>query len=256
MVTEGNSNIVISVPGDNGDQARQLGSHRAAAVPPGGPAGPARPPRRRRSRRVGVAIGRSGSASGHRVGRLRGVRLGVDAGASRPPAPSAAATASAPTASGRGPDRRARRPAPPVTQEQATAQLATLTCARRIGPARRSTGPRTTSPLHAGRHGQVPARPGRHRGHRSHDADRGHAVRPRASGSSTSTSTLQGFVDVGQVHRRQRRQAGRASPWTARSSRPPRSTARSPVATPRSPAASTRRRPPSWPTSSSTARCR
>ena len=35
VVTEGDSNIVISVPGDDGDQARRAGPDRAAALPAG-----------------------------------------------------------------------------------------------------------------------------------------------------------------------------------------------------------------------------
>ena len=59
MVTEGDSNIVISVPGDNGDQARAARPDRAAAVPPGDH----RPPQRPRSRRPAAAPRRPPAAA-------------------------------------------------------------------------------------------------------------------------------------------------------------------------------------------------
>ncbi|SFL16981.1 protein translocase subunit SecD [Geodermatophilus ruber] len=97
VVTEGDSNIVISVPGDNGEQARELGQTAQLRFRPvlAGPE-PATPP----------------------AGAVEG------APPTDTPSPSGEATptdGSAPAAP--APD------APPVTEEQAAAEYATLTCA-------------------------------------------------------------------------------------------------------------------------------
>jgi preprotein translocase subunit SecD len=105
VVTEGNSNIVISVPGDNGDQARQLGQTAQLRFRPvvqaPQPATPAA----------------SSSATPTPTDGA------TPTGAATPTGSAAAgATTSA------GPTPTAAPDAPPVTQEQAAATLATLTC--------------------------------------------------------------------------------------------------------------------------------
>ena len=116
VVTEGDSNIVISVPGDDGGQARELGQTAQLRFRPvvSGPE-PATP-----------ATSESAVPSG-------------DATATDPAAPSSAAPSSAApspaeptgTAAPSGdavPDPEADTARPPVTQEQATAEYATLAC--------------------------------------------------------------------------------------------------------------------------------
>ncbi|MCU1618246.1 MAG: secD [Modestobacter sp.] len=86
VVTEGNSNIVISVPGDNGEKARELGATAQL--------------------------------------RFRPVLQGPE-----PAAPAAATSSAAPTDSAAATTTAAPDPnAPPITQEQAAAEYATLTC--------------------------------------------------------------------------------------------------------------------------------
>jgi preprotein translocase subunit SecD len=98
VVTEGSSNIVISVPGDNGDQARQLGQTAQLRFRPVVQAPePATAAASGGAKPSGAAATPSGS-------------------------PAAGATPSA------GPTPTVAPDAPPVTQEQAAATLATLTC--------------------------------------------------------------------------------------------------------------------------------
>ena len=109
VVTEGDSNIVISVPGDDGDQARQLGQtaqlrFRPVVQPPE-PAAPAA----------------SGSATPTPTD-------GATPTAPASPTDPAAPTGSATPSDGAVADPSADPNAPEVTQEQATAAYATLTC--------------------------------------------------------------------------------------------------------------------------------
>jgi preprotein translocase subunit SecD len=111
VVTEGNSNIVISVPGDNGDQARQLGQtaqlrFRPVVQPPQ----PATP-----------AASSSATPSGGAT-PTGAAATPTDAAATPTGSAGAGATTSA------GPTPTVAPDAPPVTQEQAAATLATLTC--------------------------------------------------------------------------------------------------------------------------------
>ena len=118
MVTEGNSNIVISVPGDNGDQARQLGADRPAAVPPGDHRPGARPrpadQQQRHARPTGATPTDAAAPT---------VRHGRDAAASaRQPRP-APPRRRRPASGGAGADRGRPRTPRAVTQEQATADV-------------------------------------------------------------------------------------------------------------------------------------
>jgi preprotein translocase subunit SecD len=109
VVTEGDSNIVISVPGDDGDQARQLGQtaqlrFRPVVQPPE-PAAPAA----------------SGSATPTPTD-------GATPTAPASPTDPAAPTGSATPSDGAVADPSADPEGPEVTQEQAAAEYATLTC--------------------------------------------------------------------------------------------------------------------------------
>ena len=110
VVTEGNANIVISVPGDNGDQARQLGATAQLRFRPviKGP--------------EPAAAAASGSATPSSTGSAAPT-------SSAPASGSAAATSSAAPSPGAATGSAIPDPnAPPVTQEQAAATYATLTC--------------------------------------------------------------------------------------------------------------------------------
>ncbi len=127
VVTEGDANIVISVPGDNGDQARQLGATAQLRVRPviKGP--------------EPAAAAASGSATPSSTGRAAPTSSAPASGSaaatsSATPSPGAA-TGSAPATTAAAPsDGAVADPAipdpnaPPVTQEQAAATYATLTC--------------------------------------------------------------------------------------------------------------------------------
>jgi preprotein translocase subunit SecD len=109
VVTEGDSNIVISVPGDDGDQARQLGQtaqlrFRPVVQPPE-PAAPAA----------------SGSATPTPTD-------GATPTAPASPTDPAEPTGSATPSDGAVADPSADPEGPEVTQEQAAAEYATLTC--------------------------------------------------------------------------------------------------------------------------------
>jgi preprotein translocase subunit SecD len=121
VVTEGDSNIIISVPGDNGDQARQLGATAQLRFRPvvKGPEPAAQ-----------AAAGGSASASAT-------PSAGATPSGSAPATPSAAtpSASATPTGSAAAPsggaasDSSVPAPgAPPVTQDEATAKYATLTC--------------------------------------------------------------------------------------------------------------------------------
>ena len=110
VVTEGSANIVISVPGNNGDQARQLGATAQLRFRPviKGP--------------EPAAAAASGSATPSSTGSAAPT-------SSAPASGSAAATSSAAPSPGAATGSAIPDPnAPPVTQEQAAATYATLTC--------------------------------------------------------------------------------------------------------------------------------
>ncbi|MFD2092348.1 protein translocase subunit SecD [Blastococcus deserti] len=120
VVTEGDSNIVISVPGDDGEQARQLGETAQLRFRPviQGPE-PATP-------------AASGSAAPTDTAAPTDAAAPTDPAAptapSAAPTDSAAATGSAAPSDGAVADPATDPDAPPVTQEQAAAAYATLTC--------------------------------------------------------------------------------------------------------------------------------
>jgi preprotein translocase subunit SecD len=127
VVTEGDANIVISVPGDDGDQARQLGATAQLRFRPvlQGP--------------EPAAAAASGSATPSSTGSAAPTSSAPASGsaaATSAAAPSSgAATGSAPATTAAAPsDGAVADPAipdpnaPPVTEEQAAATYATLTC--------------------------------------------------------------------------------------------------------------------------------
>ena len=116
VVTEGDSNIVISVPGDDGEQARELGADGPAAVPPGpGGAGAGRPgPSESPEATDGATpTDRATPTDSRRADRRRRRRPTPP-----PPTDSAAPTGRRGTESG-APD----PDSPPVTQEEAAAAV-------------------------------------------------------------------------------------------------------------------------------------
>jgi len=120
VVTEGNSNIVISVPGDNGDQARQLGQTAQLRFRPviTGPE-PAAP-----------AASSSATPSGSAAATGSAAPTSSAAATTSAPATGSVAATSAPASPSDGAvaDPSADTTRPPVTQQQATAAYATLTC--------------------------------------------------------------------------------------------------------------------------------
>jgi preprotein translocase subunit SecD len=117
VVTEGDSNIVISVPGDNGDQARELGQTAQLRFRPvvQGPE-PATPASDSASPTPTDAATPTDSAAP------------TESAASPSPSDAAASTAAATPTDGAVADPSADPNAPEVTQEQAAATYATLTC--------------------------------------------------------------------------------------------------------------------------------
>jgi preprotein translocase subunit SecD len=120
VVTEGDSNIVISVPGDDGDQARELGAtaqlrfrpvvqgpEPAAPAAPAAPAEPTDPANAAEPTDPANAAGAGGEAAATTAPEATGEAAATDAIAD-PALPDPAA--------------------PAITQEQAAAQYATLTC--------------------------------------------------------------------------------------------------------------------------------
>jgi preprotein translocase subunit SecD len=115
VVTEGNSNIVISVPGDNGDQARQLGQTAQLRFRP-------------------VVQGPEPAAVATPDSATPTPTPTPTDGAATPTAPAAPTDGAAPSASATPSGGAAATPspdpnAPAVTQEQAAAVYATLGCA-------------------------------------------------------------------------------------------------------------------------------
>ena len=244
VVTEGDSNIVISVPGDDGDQARQLGQTAQLRFRPvvQGPE-PATPAATDSATPTDAAATPTDAAA-------------APTDAATPTDAAAPTDRAAPTDAARRPTRRrprSTRTRPPITQEQAALTYATLTCdSESHGLGRPPRGLRRR--LQRGRRGQVPARPRRGRGHRHHRRQPRHAP---GHGRVDRPAGLQlvGLRRRGPSTPAPTSASRSASRSTARSSPRRRSTRRSPAA-PRSRAASTRSRRRSWPTSSSTARCR
>jgi preprotein translocase subunit SecD len=126
VVTEGDSNIVISVPGDDGEQARELGATAQLRFRPviSGP-------------EPAVAVGEStDSATPTESSAPSGSATPTDPSASATTTPAAPTTSAAPSASaeatpsdGAVEDPNLPDPnAPAVTQEEAAAEFATLTC--------------------------------------------------------------------------------------------------------------------------------
>jgi preprotein translocase subunit SecD len=119
VVTEGNSNIVISVPGDNSDQARQLGTTAQLRFRPVLNAAPATPPKASATPSSGAS-----SSAAKPSGASAAPSSAAPSSGAAPTSSAAASTSSAAAASSGAPDPKA----PPVTQAQAAAQFAALTC--------------------------------------------------------------------------------------------------------------------------------
>ena len=115
VVTEGDSNIVISVPGDNGDQARELGQTAQLRFRPviTGPE-PATPA--------------TSSATPTPTDGAAPTDAAASSSAAAPTSDAASPTAPATSSDGAVADPSANPDAPAVTQEEATAAYATLTC--------------------------------------------------------------------------------------------------------------------------------
>ena len=132
VVTEGDSNIVISVPGDNGEQARELGQTAQLRFRPvvQGPE-PAAPPAAETpaagdSAAPGDAAAPTDSAAPTDPATPTDPAAPTDSAA---PSEPATPTDSAAPSDGAVADPSLPEPgAPPVTQEQAAAEYATLTC--------------------------------------------------------------------------------------------------------------------------------
>ncbi len=123
VVTEGDSNIIISVPGDDGEQARELGATAQLRFRPvvAGPE-PAAPAEEGAESTDGATPTESSDPSGSAAPT-------TPADPSAEPTTSAEPSASATTTDGAIEDPNLPDPdAPPVTQEEAAAEYATLTC--------------------------------------------------------------------------------------------------------------------------------
>jgi preprotein translocase subunit SecD len=138
VVTQGSANIVISVPGKNGERARELGATAQLRFRPvlQGPAAAAPAASTAPSSGAGATASGSTSASGSASGSAASSSPAASSSAaSSSAAPSSAATPSAgatATASGGAiADPAAPKPGSPfITQDQATATYATLTCSK------------------------------------------------------------------------------------------------------------------------------
>jgi preprotein translocase subunit SecD len=142
VVTQGSSNIVISVPGDSGEQARQLGTTallnfrpvlQTAAAATSATAGKSSgSPSASASASVSATAAPSGSASAP-ASASASASAPASASATAAPSGGASASATAPaTASGGAvPQSGGPKPgSPPITQQQAAARYATLTCGK------------------------------------------------------------------------------------------------------------------------------
>jgi preprotein translocase subunit SecD len=133
VVTEGDSNIVISVPGDNGEKARELGATaqlRFRPVVQGPEPAAAAAPTESPARTDSAAPTDSAAATSSDVAASTSAAPTSAAPTSAAPTDSAAATTDpATTGSGAATDTAAPDPdAPAVPREQAAAEYATLTC--------------------------------------------------------------------------------------------------------------------------------
>ena len=205
MVTEGSSNIVISVPGDNGDAAKSARRDRPAAVPSGDlrPAAAATPPP---SPARPASAARRPPASARPSGVGRRPERPRRSGLAPAPATSAAAAPRRRPRRGRRPPPAPPRP-PPGRRPRAPAgrprrrrgrQLATLTCSTKARASTASDRPSDyIASCSTGRHDEVPARPGGHRGHEITGAAPARCP-PPAVGRPRRLQ-LQGLGDLGQA---------------------------------------------------------
>jgi preprotein translocase subunit SecD len=131
VVTEGSTNIVISVPGDNGEQARQLGATAQLRFRPviSGPEPAAAPAKPSASASGSAAASATPSGSAAASGSAPAASSAAPSSAA---ASSASPTSSAAAATARGASSSTPAPlpasAPAVTQQEAAAQYAALTC--------------------------------------------------------------------------------------------------------------------------------
>jgi preprotein translocase subunit SecD len=129
VVTEGDSNIVISVPGDDGEQARELGQTAQLRFRPvvQGPE-PAAPPAEEPPAAGEPAAPSDSATPSDSAAPTDPATPTTPAAPSDSAAPSDAATPAAPSDDAVADPSLPEPGAPPVTQEQAAAEYATLTC--------------------------------------------------------------------------------------------------------------------------------
>jgi preprotein translocase subunit SecD len=129
VVTEGDSNIVISVPGDDGEQARELGATAQLRFRPvigsPQPAGPAATETPETSAPATPTDGATPTPSPEATDAATPPAEPTDAAV---PTDTAAPTGSATPAEGSSGPAAPEPGSPPVTEEEAAAQFATLTC--------------------------------------------------------------------------------------------------------------------------------
>jgi preprotein translocase subunit SecD len=129
VITQGNANIVISVPGDSGQQARELGTTAQLRFRPvvGGPT-----PAVQAKPTTSSGASASGSAAASSSPAPSGTATSSPtAGATASSGASASPTAAATSSGGAVADPSAPQPgSPAVTEAQAAAQLDTLTCSK------------------------------------------------------------------------------------------------------------------------------
>jgi len=132
VVTQGSSNIVISVPGDSGEQARELGTTALLNFRPVLQSGAATPSASAsKSSASASASGASATASGASASGSASASATSSATAapSASASPTAGATPSAGSSGAAATQTGAPKPgSPPITQAQAAARYATLTC--------------------------------------------------------------------------------------------------------------------------------
>src|SRR5687768_3910590 len=129
VVTEGDSNIVISVPGDDGEQARELGATAQPRFRPAigspQPAGPAATQTPETSAPATPTAGAPATPSPEAPDAPTPPAEPTDAAT---PTDAAAPTGTATPAEGSSGPAAPEPGSPPVTEEEAAAQFATLTC--------------------------------------------------------------------------------------------------------------------------------